>query len=426
MQQELPTYFPQSSPRCVLPAFFALGIIFLTLGSVIMQASDSVFHLTVRYDAQNSYQYLPEQSSTSTQQGLRRFSVNGTDHAQGSRARVFFSLSKPLEAPIYLYYGLTNYYQNYLDYHDGRSSLQLAGSPIDSQLRYKCEPFLTPGSVDGRSGATVDVDGATVQLKEFTYSPCGVTAWSMFNDTFTLYSVADPAFQLPPSSAMAVNMSQLALVCNGSDFTATGAPLSGRPNGCSKLGISWAADTTTRFKPAVYTERTWGSRFPHATTDPYLKNGWYAFEPGHSVPDPTDLDFHVWMRIAPTPSFRKLYRILNVSMPAGTYLMEIEEFYDASSLGSEKNFQLRVESWLGMPNHAIGIAYIAAGSLGIVLAVGFLAQQLGRIYYPRTFSSQELRPHYQFATDSEEMKEYVRLRRERLDERAARERSHST
>jgi hypothetical protein len=309
-----------------------------------------------------------------------------------------------------LYYGLTYFFQNYLDFHDGRSVAQLAALPLDSSLNYKCAPFLTPGTVDGRFQETIDANGnPAVPLKEFMYSPCGIAAWSMFNDTFILYRVDDPSFQLPASET-ALNSSQVALICNGSDFTATGEPLSGAPNSCSKKGISWDADLTTRFKPAIYSDRTWGAAYPHTTADPYLKNGWYAFEPGHRLPDPMDLDFHVWMRIAPTPSFRKLYRIINVPMPAGQYVMEVDEYFDAVSLKSEKNFQFRVESWLGMPNYAIGIAYIVAGSLGTVLGVAFAAQQYGRAQYPRTFASQELRPLYQFSADSDEMKEYVDLK----------------
>ncbi len=332
VRQTLPTYFPQSKPKCMLPSFFIVGIILIILGSVILRASDSVVEVLFRYEGQNNYQYTPAAVSVgmpSIQHGLRKFTVNGTDHIQGSKARVVFTLRKPLLPPIYLYYGLSKFYQNYLDYHDGRSSLQLAGQPVDNSLRYKCEPYLTPGSVDGRSATSIEVQGQPVLLSAFTYYPCGITAWSMFNDTFALYAVNGTAFNLPTSNKMPLNMSQLAMLCNGSDFTASGAPLSGQPNSCAKQGISWDADLKTRFKPIVPSARSWSQGFTLPTTDPYLLNGWYAFEPGHRLPDPMDLDFHVWMRIAATPSFRKLYRIINVPMPIGSYLMDIDEFYPA-------------------------------------------------------------------------------------------------
>ena len=422
-QQTLPTVFPRAYPSCVLPSFFVIGIIFLVLGSIILRSSDDVFIAVHRYDNQNRYQHIPSDPSINIQQGRRTFTVNGTMQSQGSLARVLFSLSKDLAPPIYLYYGLSNFYQNYLDYHDGRSALQLAGSPITSSLRYKCEPFLTPGSLDGRGGTPMvlrngSASATTVSYSDFTYYPCGVTAWSMFNDSFTLYSVRDTTnFQLPTNTQQ-LNMSQVTLVCNGSDFDARGSPLGGSaaPNMCAKSGISWDADVNIRFKDIAYTDLTWAPGYPVPTTDPYLSNGWYAFEAGHSVPHPLDLDFQVWMRIAAAPSFRKLYRIIQAPLAAGSYVMEVEEFFDAASLNSEKNFQIRVDSWLGMPNYPIGIAYIAAGSLAVVLAVGFLAQLMARLYYPRQFQFEDFRPHFQFAVDSDEMKEYVALCRERREE----------
>lgn len=85
------------------------------------------------------------------------------------------------------------------------------------------------------------------------YLPCGLIAWSQFNDSFVLRSNTDN----------------------------TTVPL-------RKNGIAWSSDLTTRFNN------------PPANT------------PGvRVIADFQDEDFVVWMRTAGMPNFRKLYRIID-------------------------------------------------------------------------------------------------------------------
>ena len=70
-----------------------------------------------------------------------------------------------MEAPIYVLYGVNNFYQNYLTYMSSRDVWQLMG--YDSE----------PTCVDGEF--SVAEDGRD-------YLPCGLQAHSMFNDTIEL------------------------------------------------------------------------------------------------------------------------------------------------------------------------------------------------------------------------------------------------
>ena len=78
-----------------------------------------------------------------------------------------FSFS--LQGQVYLYYGLSNYYQNHRRYVKSRDDNQLGGKSIDetSDLNGDCSPY---------KGA--DVNGSSDSVP---YAPCGAIANSLFN-----------------------------------------------------------------------------------------------------------------------------------------------------------------------------------------------------------------------------------------------------
>ena len=70
---------------------------------------------------------------------------------------------------MFLYYGLTNFYQNHRRYVKSRDNKQLYGD-LSSGIE-ECSPFLTK-----------KVEGQPDQR----YAPCGAIANSLFNDTIVL------------------------------------------------------------------------------------------------------------------------------------------------------------------------------------------------------------------------------------------------
>lgn len=85
------------------------------------------------------------------------------------QCRLQFNLKTDFKKNVFMYYGLTNYYQNHRRYVKSRDDNQLlgefGGEPTD------CSPF------------DRDVNGRTIV-------PCGAIANSLFNDTLTLESVS--------------------------------------------------------------------------------------------------------------------------------------------------------------------------------------------------------------------------------------------
>lgn len=67
---------------------------------------------------------------------------------------------------VYIYYGLTNYYQNHRRYVRSRDDNQLHGEgPAPGKLIDDCDPYRT----------------TTINKTEYGYAPCGAIANSLFN-----------------------------------------------------------------------------------------------------------------------------------------------------------------------------------------------------------------------------------------------------
>lgn len=119
---------------------------------------------------------------------------------------VNISVTQRMKAPVYMYYRLTNFYQNHRRYVKSRSDVQLSGaSETVSNLKDACEQQVYLQTEDGEDNTSAII------------SPCGLVSWSMFNDSLLL-------------------------------LNATGQPVPG----VSEQGIAWQTDVDYKFK---YAER---------------------------------------------------------------------------------------------------------------------------------------------------------------------------
>ncbi|EAN94703.1 hypothetical protein C3747_75g21 [Trypanosoma cruzi] len=371
VQQTLPAFYLYFTPVYVVLAFFLVAALFIPLGVISILASDRFYEVRQAYNEIHRYQYIPTNPAVNINQGIRSFTVGNKTYKQGTRTRVMLEVRETLKAPVYLYYTLGNFFQNFRDYHNGASRNLLRGTERRSGRYKECEPFQKPGFLNDALGKEVhvDVDGKihVMHYGDFIYNPCGMAPWSMFNDTFVLYRVVNPKTGNAPSAA------DLVMICNSSDFGPRGEPLgqSASPNHCHKKGITWKADEEIRYKPLQPQLKWWSLRYPYPNDNVYLTNGWYVDEPGHSLTDPSDYDLQVWLRGAALPNFRKLLRIIDVDLEKGQYVMEIEEFFDVTTFRGSKGFLLRTTSWVGKDGHALGIAFLVVGALSFVLGASF-------------------------------------------------------
>lgn len=155
-QQRLKAWQPILTPRPVILSFLVIGIVFIPIGAGIVYSSNQVREVDQRYDHVCNV---------------------------GQTCNVTITLKEKMEAPIYFYYRLENFFQNHRRYVKSRSDDQLKGLV---GWKYEdltdCDPYVSVN--DSHS-------------QNLLYNPCGLIAKSLFNDTFMLNSGA-PATGLTP------------------------------------------------------------------------------------------------------------------------------------------------------------------------------------------------------------------------------------
>ncbi|KAI3496601.1 hypothetical protein L1887_38969 [Cichorium endivia] len=291
-QQELPACKPILTPRWVISAFMLVTIVFVPIGLASLFASRDVVEIVDRYDADCA------------PGGSRSDRVRYIQSTADKTCNRTLSVPKHMKQPIYVYYQLDNFYQNHRRYVKSRSDQQLRNRNAEDDTS-SCKP---EDDANGRS-----------------IVPCGLVAWSMFNDTYSFFT----------------NNHQQQLPVN-------------------KRGISWKSDRDHKFGKDV---------FPKNFQNGTLIGGATLNE---SVPLSEQEDLIVWMRTAALPTFRKLYGKIEMDLAAGdTINVILHNNYNTYSFNGKKKLVLSTTTWLGGKNNFIGIAYLAVGGLCFILAITF-------------------------------------------------------
>ncbi|KAG8450362.1 hypothetical protein GDO86_002855 [Hymenochirus boettgeri] len=229
---------------------------------------------------------------------------------------------------VFMYYGLSNFYQNHRRYVISKYDAQLLGRNVTTSEKIKqhsyCAPFTTY-----QNGTPM--------------APCGAIANSLFNDTITLYyySSASTKIQVP----------------------------------LLRTGNSWWSDKNIKFKNPQ-PENNLIQAFAGSARPPYWQKPVYSLDSDLHNNGYENDDFIIWMRVAAFPSFRKLYRRLSRvnqftnGLPAGNYSYSIDYNFPVSKFKGQKYVYLTTLSWVGGKNMFLGIAYTVTGA--VVILMGFI------------------------------------------------------
>ncbi|KAJ1920448.1 alkylphosphocholine resistance protein lem3 [Mycoemilia scoparia] len=337
-QQRLRAWQPLLTPKSVLPTFFIIGIIFAPIGGVLLWAANKVPEVTINYThckdfAGDSYQPLPPDSyqlKFSSTVDSSNVKPSARYNTETNMCTVRFQLPYQIDSPVYLYYKLTNFYQNHRRYVKSYNVDQLRGDAVSASTLKggDCEPL-----------AVRNINNVVKPIY-----PCGLIANSIFNDTISNFTLA-----------------------NSSDSSDDGSST----YDFSPKGISWSSDKD-RYKPSkykpedVYPPPNWDSIYPdHYTEDtglPDLRN---------------DERFQVWMRTAGLPTFRKLYgKNEDQPLKPGMYSFDINMNFDVESFGGTKSIVVSTTSFIGGRNPVLGIAYIVVGGLCVLLGCLFTLRHI--------------------------------------------------
>nr|AAI52182.1 Zgc:91908 [Danio rerio] len=308
-QQRLPAWQPILSAGIVIPGFLVIGLAFIGIGVGLFLTSQTIQVLEMDY------------TGVATDSSCFRCSMTSS---QNCTCEITFSLDKLFTGPVFFYYGLSNYYQNFRKYGVSLDYYQLSG---DTQYFTSPQSVYSPYSYDNQNRPIV---------------PCGAIANSMFNDTFELYQIINGTKNL--------------------------VPLDGK-------GIAWWTDYNIKYRNPSFVNGSLANAFA-GTVKPI---NWP--KPAYDL-DSTDpnnngflnQDFLVWMRRAALPQFRKLYRRITegnyaAGLPAGNYSMTVHYNYPVLTFDGRKKVVFSNVSWMGGRNDFLGIAYLVVGSLCVVMSI---------------------------------------------------------
>ncbi|XP_065878288.1 putative ALA-interacting subunit 2 [Euphorbia lathyris] len=291
-QQSLPACKPVLTPSWVITTFLLIGFLFLPIGLVTLRTSRSVIEIMDRYDAD----CVPEAFKGNKMSYIKDSSVP-------KNCTRYLKVHKHMKAPIYIYYQLDNYYQNHRRYVKSRS---------DQQLLYGLQYNDTSACKPEQSNHGLPI------------VPCGLIAWSLFNDTYTF---------IRGTAELTVN----------------------------RKNIAWESDRNHKFGKDVYPFNFQnGTLIGGGNLDP-------------NVPLSNQEDLIVWMRTAALPSFRKLYGRIEQDLDADdVIIVHLMNNYNTYSFGGKKKLVISTSSWLGGRNDFLGIAYLFVGTSAIVFSLVFL------------------------------------------------------
>lgn len=233
----------------VLPTFFLIGLAFIPLGIGLLHYTSKVKEFP--YD----YTNCTNKNNTPCSEVIANKS-NGQEICQ---CDIPINLTE-FNGNVFIYYGLTNFYQNHRRYVKSRDDYQLLGK-LSNIVSSDCEPF------------AYDDNNKPI-------APCGAIANSLFSDKINLYYIDDK---------------------NNKEIE---VPL-------VKTGIAWPSDKNIKFKNPQGSSSLQEAFKDFSRPKNWTKNIWELDIDDESNNGFQNEDLIVWMRTAALPTFRKLYRLVN-------------------------------------------------------------------------------------------------------------------
>lgn len=324
-QQRLKSWQPVLTPKIVIPFLLLLAVIFIPIGIGIYVSVYKVEVVEINYGdcdtlATADYQDIPKKKFKYHFKGSKSSHGQWKYDTDTKTCTIRFDVPTDIKGNTYLYYKLTNFYQNHRKYVESYDWKQLRGEAVPwNDISKKCEPM-------------------RYRDDKIIY-PAGLVANSMFNDTIS-------------------NLTNIEDSANNYEF--------------SYKGIAWKSDVKT-YKPSQYNLTdivppiNWLEKYPNGYTEEDL------------VMIASDEHFMNWMKTAAMPTFMKLYGKNNQKgnvLHSGTYEMEVVMNYPVSIFGGTKTIVISTSTVFGGRHFSLSICYLVAGGISLFFMIIFLIKQL--------------------------------------------------
>lgn len=160
-QQRLKGYQPVHSLKSTILILLVFGVLFFVFGIALYLEADKVIEVSKRYDDQIQCK---------------------TTWDSPTSCRIQFDVKDDMKKPIFVYYGMKNFYQNYRTYVKSKSYAQLRGDELDPDTVSICNPV----EYNKDLNIQTSLNGEPLAQDDYA-SPCGLIAKSVFNDTYSLF-----------------------------------------------------------------------------------------------------------------------------------------------------------------------------------------------------------------------------------------------
>ncbi|GBG46602.1 hypothetical protein CBR_g80039 [Chara braunii] len=297
------------TPKVMITILFVVAIVLIPMGAITFEAARSVVEYRLRYD-QFCLSNLPSNP-------LRDAFIR--DPATSKSCTIPFRLDKGLKkGTVAVYYELSRFYANHRKYVDSRDNMQLRGS--------------------------VTVPGSCASQKENEAGPilpCGIVAWSFFNDSFAFGLQPTGEANVGPVVDLPVSADNLAWRSRRNAFGAKVEPINFNANASTRGGGN--------------------------LTGPLRENE----------------RFIIWMQSPAWHTVRKLWGRIQLNetvQRSATLTVQIQNMYNSYAYDGEKSLILTTTTWLGGNNDFIGVSFFMVGCVAFILAVIF---SLLLILFPR-------------------------------------------
>lgn len=274
-QQDFKTFYLSPTIKCTFIMIAIVTFISFVFTVTLLSLSGQIVEVKERYDSVEEYSI-------------------------GNTFNVSFNIGEKIEGPVYLYYQLTNFYQNHRKYVKSYSKSQLKGESVsEDDIKSSCDPIVYNEDLDPGRNA---VDGSALNDNSIA-DPCGLIANSYFEDSYQL-------------------------IKDGNQIT------------IDDSDIAWSTDDKSKY----------------GNSEDWEANQWT---------DKTDPHFKVWMRTAPSSTFRKLWGKIDQDLEPGDYTLKVNAKTDVSDWEGEKWVVLSNTNSFGGKNGVLGWSFFVSTLIGI-------------------------------------------------------------